>query len=397
MKMNRGGIFDWKKLRLQKVGKIITGNTPSTKDDTNYGKEYLFVSPADLDGVKYIVKTSKKLSRKGFGKSRSIKKDAVLYTCIGSTIGKLGIASCDLATNQQINSIVPFDNFYGEFIYYQLMFNTRKIRLLAGEQAVPLINKTEFGRIELLYPPLPEQQKIASILSTWDRAIEKQEALIAVKKEYKKGVMQQLLTGQQRFPGFTEEWEEVRLGDVADSFSGGTPSRKKKEYYGGSIPWIKSGELNARKIYRTEECITEVGLKESAAKMVEKNTLLIAMYGATAGVCAITKVKGAINQAVLAIVPNENIDMLFLFQLILSKMPKVVLNMVQGGQPNLSGGIINSIKLIIPTLSEQQKIASFLSALDKEIEVLENELEAVRMQKWGLMQQLLTGKIRVKM
>lgn len=393
----------WKVKRLGDLGDFKNGINKS-KDDFGFG--YPFVNLMDVFGEKTIRKSNFSLvnSTEKDRKEYSLLTGDVLF--VRSSVKPKGVGLTSVLLEDLLDT--TYSGFLIRFRTNEELINAFKVycfdetrfrESLCSKSTISAntnINQVALKSLKISLPPLPEQQKIAAILSTWDQAIEKQDALLREKKQYKKGVMQQLLTGKKRFPGFVEEWEEVRLGDVVNSFSGGTPSRKKKEYYGGSIPWIKSGELNARKINRTEEFITELGLEESAAKMVEKHTLLIAMYGATAGVCAITNIKGAINQAVLAVVPNKNIDKMFLFQLMLSKMPKVVLNMVQGGQPNLSGGIINSIQLIIPSLAEQQKIASFLSVLDKEIEVLEKELEGIRTQKWGLMQRLLTGEIRVK-
>ena len=258
------------------------------------------------------------------------------------------------------------------------------------------IGLVDLKKIPFIKPPLLEQQKIASILSTWDKAITAQEKLIAQKQELKNGLMQQLLTGKKRFSGFTEEWVEVKIKEIAKTFSGGTPSSKKVEYYDGDIPWLKSGELNKGIIKSTDGFISDLGLKNSSAKLVDIDTILVAMYGATAGVCAITKIKGAINQAVLAIVLKENIDTYFLYQLLKMKMPNVVHSMVQGGQPNLSGGIINNVKLHLPIFKEQKKISQVLLKKDSEISTMQKKLKQLRRQKQGLMQQLLTGEKRVR-
>ncbi|MGI9593152.1 MAG: restriction endonuclease subunit S, partial [Patiriisocius sp.] len=130
--------------------------------------------------------------------------------------------------------------------------NVKKaLKTIATGSKVYGISKSNVQKFNIVLPPLPEQQKIAQILSTWDVAINKQEALIAQKQEQKKGLMQQLLTGKKRLSGFTDEWEEVRLGDISKSFSGGTPSSQNKDYYNGNIHWIKSGELNQVRICNT--------------------------------------------------------------------------------------------------------------------------------------------------
>jgi type I restriction enzyme S subunit len=207
--------------------------------------------------------------------------------------------------------------------------------------------------------------------------------------------MQQLLTGKKRFAGFSEEWEEVLVSSIAKCFSGGTPSRSSEEYYGGTIPWITSGKLNDRIITTANEYITEDAVKNSSTKYVKRNSILIAMYGATAGKVAINKLQLAtINQAVLALEINNKCSYSFLFYLFEKEMEKTLL-LVQGGQPNLNASIIKNLKIQIPSLPEQQKIAAVLTAADQEIDALQSKLAHLKQEKKALMQQLLTGKRRV--
>ncbi|MBY7855909.1 restriction endonuclease subunit S [Vibrio fluvialis] len=184
----------WSLKLISDTAKVITGNTPSTKDSSYYNGDIPFVSPADLGANKLISSANKTLTKKGFEKSRAVRKGSTLFTCIGSTIGKLGQANCELATNQQINAVIPYSSFDDDFIYYQLEMRAKFISKLAGTQAVPIINKTTFESQNLLVPDsLPEQRKIAKILSTWDKAITTTEKLIETSKQQKKALMQQLL------------------------------------------------------------------------------------------------------------------------------------------------------------------------------------------------------------
>src|SRR5699024_4618174 len=164
------------------------------KKSEYYGGDYFFVSPMDIDNKKYVESTVRKLSKKGFRISRIVPKNSVLVTCIGSTIGKIAMSNRKVATNQQINSIDCYDEFNCDYIYYALdyYFNLRK-RMFIAHQAVPIINKTEFSKFPLPVPKIEEQDKIATIFSTWDKAIELKEKLIEQKKEQKKGLMQKLL------------------------------------------------------------------------------------------------------------------------------------------------------------------------------------------------------------
>jgi type I restriction enzyme S subunit len=146
----------------------------------------------------FISKTEKGLSRKGFGLASLIPKDSVLFVCIGSTIGKVGIASEDLASNQQINSLLPSDNLHYLFAYYLLRFQASRIKAIAGEHVVPQINKSQFKAIRVLVPDVVEQKTIASILFDMDKEID---ALKAKRKKYvsiKKAMAMKLLSGEVR-------------------------------------------------------------------------------------------------------------------------------------------------------------------------------------------------------
>lgn len=212
---------EWEVKRIKDIGTVVTGSTPSTSDMENYGNEYLFVSPVDLSGNKYIYNTEKKLSLKGYNLSRKIPTGAVLFTCIGSTIGKMGVTISSLACNQQINAIICNSNVNNEYLFYELSNRAKQIKLLAGEQAVPIVNKSDFENIRILLSPLSEQQKIAEILNVWDKAIEKQTQLIEKLELRKKGLMQQLLTGKKRLPGFSGEWKKVKFSSIIERMSNG--------------------------------------------------------------------------------------------------------------------------------------------------------------------------------
>lgn len=257
------------------------------------------------------------------------------------------------------------------------------------------IKDDDFFAMPIPLPPLSEQKRIAEILIEQDKLIALKERLIAAKKKQKKWLMQNILTGKIRLEGFSDEWEKLRLGDVCKTFSGGTPLKDKGDYYNGKIKWIRSGELNSKRIYETAQTLTIDGFSNSSAKFVKPGTLLLALYGATAGVCAITMVEACINQAVLAIIPQKKLENNFLLYLLTYLMYTAVKKYTQGGQPNFSAEIIKSLKLIVPSIPEQIAIAERLSAADQEIELLTKELEAQKQIKKYLMQQLLTGKIRV--
>jgi len=183
---------EWDIKPISKIGEITTGNTPSTSDKENYGGDKMFASPADISDHRFVSKTKTTLSEKGFSKTRQIPAHSILFVCIGSTIGKIAQNMYDCATNQQINSVIPFGKYVNAFVYYALDLNSSKIAELAGKQAVPIINKTLFSTVLMSMPSKKEQQKIADCLTSIDELITAQSQKIDALKAHKKGLMQQL-------------------------------------------------------------------------------------------------------------------------------------------------------------------------------------------------------------
>ena len=188
-----------------------------------------------------------------------------------------------------------------------------------------------------------------------------------------------------RFKGFTDEWEERKLGEFTTSFSGGTPSAGNSSYYKGDIPFIRSGEINSDK---TELFLTEDGLKNSSAKMVSVGDILYALYGATSGEVGISQINGAINQAILAIKPIGGYSSHFIMQWLKLQKQKIIDKYLQGGQGNLSGSIVKDLILNIPNFEEQQKIGSFFKQLDDTIALHQRKLDLLKEQKKGYLQKM---------
>jgi len=189
----------WEVVTINSIGNVITGSTPKTNVNEFYTEEgILWASPSDLTNVKYVNLTKKQLTPLGFEQTRKLPPKSILVTCIGSTIGKIGMTNSWMSSNQQINSIVCTNLNNSEFYYYVIENKADYIKSLAGTQAVPLLNKSDFSSILIIKPPIQEQQKIADILSSVDEKLE----VLAEKKtnyqELKQGLMQQLLTGKIR-------------------------------------------------------------------------------------------------------------------------------------------------------------------------------------------------------
>lgn len=388
--------LDWKSLRIKDFAKVATGNTPSTKDQSLYGNEHLFVGPADLGNTKYITKTAKNLSQKGFNKSRKFPKGSVLFICIGSTIGKCAVAKCDLTSNQQINAIFPSTNHNNDFIFYELSFLAPKIKLLAGEQAVPLINKTDFENTYIKFPPLPEQEKIAEILGTWDNAIENVQAIIDRLKLRNKGLAQQLLTGKKRLKGLDGEWRKETL----NHFISYSPRPVPKP----SSPYLALGLRSHGKGIFHKEAFDPKAIDMDTLYAVKANDLVINITFAWEHAVAIAKEideGGLVSHRfpTYTFIKGKSEAAFFKFFILQSRF-KYLLDLISPGGAGrnrvMSKKDFLKLEITIPNYNEQRAIAQVLNVADQEMKVNQIKLENLKKQKEGLMQQLLTGKTRVK-
>lgn len=194
-----------------------------------------------------------------------------------------------------------------------------------------------------------------------------------------------------------KDWQIKTLGEVCETTSGGTPSRGNASYYNGTIPWVKSGELNKGVIYDTEEKITEEAIKNSSAKIFPKGTLLIALYGATIGKLAFLGVDAATNQAVCGIYQNDSIDSKYIYNFLFHKKQDLVKQGIGGAQPNISQTILKKLAIPLPPLETQQAIVSKLeelfSALDKGIEDLKTAQQQLKTYRQSVLKWAFEGKL----
>jgi len=254
------------------------------------------------------------------------------------------------------------------------------------------INPSDFFSIVLPTPKeKEEQQKIADCLSSLDDLIVAEDKKLEILNAHKKGLMQKLFPAEGktlpefRFSEFEYrgDWERKTIKNSCTSFSGGTPDTSNSAYYNGDIPFIRSGEINE---ITTGLFITQEGIENSAAKMVRVGDVLVALYGANSGEVSLSKIDGAINQAILCLKHETNNA--FVYHYLAHKKNWIITTYLQGGQGNLSGEIIKSLELCFPHPEEQQKIADCLSSVDDLITEQAKKIETLKTHKKGLMQGL---------
>ena len=268
----------------------------------------------------------------------------------------------------------------------------------AGTSTIPDLNHGDFYRLKIRLPALEEQQKIADFLTAVDTKIEQLTRKEELLKQYKKGVMQKFFSQEIRFKADDgsefPEWEKKALGDLySDLKTGSTPSRYNSEYFKGNIPWITSGELNYRPIYRTAEKISDNAMRETSLKLYPAGTFFIAITGleapGTRGKCAISAVPATTNQSCMAFQEKEEIHTPFLYYWYRFFGISLYYKYAQGTkQQSFNNKIVESFSIDLPSKAEQQKIADALAVLSKKIEVVNAEISTAKTFKKGLLQQM---------
>lgn len=290
------------------------------------------------------------------------------------------------------------DEWYVRYQISSRHFQNR-VKALSKGSTFKEISLTDLRKVEILLPPITEQKRIAEILSTWDQAIETTEKLIDNAEAQKKALMQQLLTGKKRLPGFKEEWEIDVFENLFDIKIGGTPSRSVPSYWQGNDGnnlWVAISDLKDKYINDTREKITNEGVLKSNVKLLQPGTVIMS-FKLSIGKKAILLKEAYTNEAICGIIPKNihQIDRLFLFHMLeVINLEFAVDQAVKG--KTLNKAKINDLIFSFPKIEEQKTISQLLEISDSEVRSLVATLSNLKKEKTALMQQLLTGKRRVK-
>ena len=384
---------DWREKRLGDIGEYIGGGTPDTSIEEYWQGDIPWISSSDImDGSIHKIDKTRFITEKAIAESATklIPKGSVLMVSrVG--IGKFAVADENLCTSQDFTNLVTDENEY--FIGYYFGAKANRFVSLSQGTSIKGFTTKDIKSAKFSIPTLPEQTKIATFLTAVDKHINLLQKKKAELEQYKKGVMQKLFSVKTDYnPSLRfkkedgsdfDDWEEKKLGEVGEFFSGGTPRSTNKKYYSGEIPFIGSGDISKNKV---SSFITEEAFKSCSAKMVKDGDILYALYGATSGEVAISKINGAINQAVLCIRSKEN--PYYLREILNFNKGNIVSKYLQGGQGNLSANIVRNLKFNFPEIQEQQKVANFLSSIDKSIENITHQIDDSIVFKKGLLQKM---------
>lgn len=374
-----------------------SGGTPKSTNKDFYDGDIPFLSIADIKG-REISETAKMITQKGLESSAAwLVPKGALSLAMYASVGKIGILNKSMATSQAFFNMVFDNEACRDFVYTRLekaeLFNEWESYISTGTQRN--LNAEKVKRFKLCVPESHETARIANIFSQIDNYITLHQRKYDQVVNFKKAMLEKMFPKngceipEIRFKDFSGEslntWSVVTLGEIADTYSGGTPKVGVSNYYGGEFPFIRSGEIGG---LDTELTLTLEGLNNSSAKLVKKGDILYALYGATSGEVEISKINGAINQAILAILPNEEFDSYTIVQWLKKEKENITSTFLQGGQGNLSGAIVKSLELLLPNKKEQMLLGRYFRVLDKLICLHQCKLQKLKNIKKALLEKM---------
>ncbi len=282
--------------------------------------------------------------------------------------------------NQHIFKVV-FDKcaVNKQYFIYAVQHKLKEMESKTHGATMKHIVKKDFDETAIPFPSLEQQAEISRTLSKTANIIAMRQQQLSALDDLIKARFVEMFTGQ---------YQLVKLGEVVQTTSGGTPSKSHPEYYyGGTIPWLTSGEVNTGVITSVKNSITEDGMNNSSAKLVPVNSVVVAMYGATAGVTGILRVATTTNQAVCSLLPCEHFLPEYLYCAVAAKKDWMIAQSKGGGQPNISQGIIKSMEIIDAPIETQKEFVEFYNQIDKSKAVVQKALDKAQILFDSLMQQ----------
>lgn len=366
----------------------------------------------DIDGLAFIdEEQAEKLS------NVEVEEDDVLINITGASVARCCKVPSNILparVNQHVSILRPKKHKLNPaFLQYLLVSPHYKYKLLAyaqGGATREALTKDGLEEFEIYLPPLETQEKIASILSNFDDLIENNSRRIEILEEMARRIYREWFV-HFRYPGHQEDelvdsgtelgeipegWEVKNVIDLYDTSAGGTPSRKKDEYFDGNIPWLKTKELNDSFIQETEETITKLGLNNSSAKLFPKNSVLVAMYGATVGQLGILDIDATTNQACCAVMEKqEPFDYSYIFYTLLEGRNKLI-GLKQGAaQQNINQGIIKEFKILKPPKDILKEFQAKLYPLLDQVSVIKKKNDMLKESRDLLLPKLVSGEINL--
>lgn len=392
---------DWVENRLGELYDIYSGQTPLRSDYSNFeNPKIAWIKTTDLNN-KSIKFNEENISEKAAEKLKILKKDTVLIAMYGgfNQIGRTGILTYPATINQALSALEPIKDVKPYFLITELNFRVNEWRrLAASSRKDPNITKNDVENFVLNYPSLEEQTQISNFFKQLDDTITLHQQELNILKQTKQGFLQKMFPKESesvpeiRFPGFTGNWEERKLGDHAEILTGGTPDTQVKEYWEPKeIPWMSSGEINKKRLLSTDNMISKLGFDKSSARWVQENSVLIALagQGKTRGTVAINEIPLTTNQSIAAVVPKGELHHEFVFQNLGKRYEELrLISSGDGTRGGLNKQLVSDVEIMSPSIQEQIQIGNFFKKLDDTITLHQRELELLKQTKKAFLQKM---------
>jgi type I restriction enzyme S subunit len=325
-----------------------------------------------------------------------------LLVCEGGEIGRSSVWRGEVPEAYYLNTLHRLRSKQGyepelAAAFLEYFVATGALQAIVGKSSLAHLTKENLLRVPLPVPPPAEQKAIVTTLRSADDLKVSLERLIAKKRDVKQGMMQVLLTGRTRLPGFTGVWNAGTLQTLAAVVGGGTPATRTSSYWGGGIPWFTPAEIDSAGsglISQSERTITPDGLANSSATLLPAGSVLVTSR-ASLGNCAVADVPVSTNQGFASLVPRDFRSTWFLYYWIQQNKTELESRAAGSTFLEISSGKVSEIPILAPGLDEQEAIGEVLEDADTEIQALQRRLESARAVKVGMMQELLTGRTRL--
>lgn len=370
----------WEVKKLGEIGEIVTGSTPSKSNLDFYGKDYPFFKPSDFEQGYFLENAGDNLSKLGFDKARQLPPKTILVVCIGS-LGKVALTRVIGSCNQQINAIIPHKNIIAEYIYYYCISSKFQSILFskAPQTTLAILNKTEFSKLEIIYPKdIKEQERIVGIL---DESIKILEQNLLNLDELMQSALQKafnpLKDNAKENYKLPQGWEWKSLGEIGEIITGTTPSKNNPNFYGNEYPLFKPSDLNGDMIIKyASDNLSKLGFDN--ARNLPKDTILVVCIGASIGKVGLSGVNGSCNQQINAIIPNSAFTSKYLFFVCLSNYFQEILknNASQTTLPIINKTEFSKLQIPLPPIKEQEQITSHLDELSSHVKKFKAKLSS---------------------
>lgn len=389
---------NWEVKKIKEIGDVSSGGTPDTTKVRYWNGDINWCTPTDITALKnkFLGNTKTKITEEGLkSSSAKILPPFSIIVCTRATIGKVAINTVPMSTNQGFKNIIP-KNIDTDFLYYKILSEEKGLIKIANGSTFLEVSKTDFDNFHIAVPPLPEQQKIASILSTWDKAIDNYKGIIEELKIRNKGLTQKLLTGKMRVKGFEEKWKVKAINECL-TFTPRPITKPTENYLALGLRSHGKGVF-----HKTDFDPASIAMETMYE--VKENDLIINITFAWEHALAIVSKEdegGLVSHRFPTYsFNNKNAIPDFFRHYILQKRFKFLLESISPGGAGrnrvMSKTDFLKLELKLPNVQEQKAIATILDKATEEFNQYQQKLETLQLQKKGLMQQLLTGKVRVK-